>query len=222
MVSQAVQQRRGQLLVVEDLDPLSKAQECSRHIFTEPFPGVLVPYARQTQRLSQILLELAHSSNAEAAARVSGMLGYMTSPDTLIRRQRQEQFPDPSPRVLGVDEFALRRGCTYATILIDLERHRPVGILEGKQPAPLTQWLQDRPGVEILARDRAGSYALAGRVGAPAAVQVADRFHLVHNVGDALKELLRSRRWEAPAPPIEANNGIGGIAGRATRPHLTR
>jgi transposase len=179
--------------------------QCLRRIFTEPFPGVLAPYARQTQRLSSGLLELVHASNAESAARVGGLLGYVTSPDTLIRLQRQEQFPVLATQILGVDEFALRRGCTYGTILIDLEAHQPVDVLEGKQAEPLEQWLGDHPGVGILARDRSGAYAMAGRIGAPAALQVADRFHLVHNVGDALKELLRSRRWEIPVPQTDAN-----------------
>ena len=159
---------------------------CLRRIFTETFPEVLAPYARRTQRLGQALLELVHSRNAESAARIGGFLGYSTSPDTLLRCQRQEQIRVAPPRVLGVDEFALRRGCTYATILVDLERRRPVEILEGKQAQPLTQWLRDHPGVDILTRDRAEAYALAGRTGATAALRVADRFHLVHNAGEAL------------------------------------
>ena len=180
---------------------------CLRHIFTETFPGVLAPYARRTQRLEQALLELVHASNAESAAGVGGFLGYPTSPDTLLRCQRQEPISVATPRVLGVDEFALRRGCTYATILVDLERRRPVDILEGKQAQPLTQWLRDHPGVDILPRDRGEAYALAGRTGAPAARQVADRFHLVHNVGEALKKLLRSHRWIVPEPETGATRG---------------
>ena len=189
---------------------------CLRRIFTETFPGVLAPYARRTKRMGQALLELAHSSNAESAAWVGGFLGYPTSPDTLLRCQRQEPIHTPTPRVLGVDEFALRRGCTYAAILVDQERHQPVDILEGKQAEPLTQWLRDHPGVDILTRDRAEAYALAGRTGAPAAQQVADRFHLVHNVGEALKKLVRSQRWivlepetvatRAPPDPIYQRN----------------
>ena len=106
---------------------------CLRRIFTETFPGVLAPYARRTKRMGQALLELTHSSNAESAAWVGGFLGYPTSPDTLLRCQRQEPIHTPTPRVLGVDEFALRRGCTYATILVDQERYQLVDILEGKQ-----------------------------------------------------------------------------------------
>jgi transposase len=183
--------------------------QCLRRIFTEPFPGVLGRYARQTQRLRKVLLELAFSSCAEAAARVSKLLGYVTSSDTLIRYQRREQRTAPIPQVLGVDEFALRRGCTYGTILIDLERHQPVDILDGKQAEPLAQWLRDHPGVDILVRDRAEAYALAGHTGAPQALQVADRFHLARNVSDALTELLRSRRWIIPAQETELAIHLG-------------
>ena len=191
-------------LVVHSRKFFCDQDQCQRRIFTEPFAGVLARYARQTDRLRQALLELAHASNGESAAQVSGLLGMATSPDTLIRLQRQEQFPELTPQVLGVDEFALRRGCTYGTILVDLEQHQPVDLLESKQAEPLTQWLQEHPGVEILLRDRAEAYALAGRNGAPAALQVADRFHLVHNVGDALKELFRSSQWKIPLPSTEA------------------
>ena len=98
---------------------------CLRRIFTETFPGVLAPYARRTQRLGQALLDLVHCSNAESAAWVGGFLGYPVSPDTLLRCQRQEQIHTLTPWILGVDEVAPRRGCTYATILVDLEHHRP-------------------------------------------------------------------------------------------------
>jgi transposase len=117
-----------------------------------------------------------------------------------------------------VDEFALRRGCTYGTILVDLENHQPADILEGKQAEPLTQWLRELPGVEILARDRAEAYALAGRTGAPTARQVADRFHLVHNVGDALKELFRSRQWEIPPASTAATPVKPAVTIEATPP----
>jgi transposase len=171
------------------------APGCPRRIFVEPFPGILAPYGRQTARWRRALLELAHASSAEVAARVAWLLGYRVSPDSLIRRQRAERFVVPSPRVLGVDEFALRRGLTYGTLLVDLEHRRPVAVLEGRTAEPLTVWLQAHPTVAILVRDRAGAYAVAGRRGAPDALQVADRFHLVRNVREALKALRHSRQW---------------------------
>jgi transposase len=192
---------------------------CPRRIFVEPFPAVLAPYARQTERWRQVLLELAHASSAEMAALVAHGLGYRTSPDTLIRFQRAERFVLSPPRVLGVDEFALRRGLTYATLLVDLERQQPVAILEGRTAAPLIKWLQAHPTVTILVRDRAEAYALAGRQAAPNALQVADRFHLVRNVGNALKALLHSRWWHQPsAATPQAVSRVASSAPPASAP----
>lgn len=181
--------------------------ECGRQIFTEPFPEVLGRYARQTDRAQSTLLELAHCSSAELAARVARLLGFITSPDTLLRLQRRENFPYFSPRILGVDEFALRKGRTYGTLVVDLERRCPVDLFEGISAQDLTQWLRGHSQVEVLARDRAWAYRLAGHTALPEAQQVADRFHLVHNVGNALKDFLHSQRWnitEAPAGPAGA------------------
>ena len=88
--------------------------ECDRRIFVEPFPKALGRHARQTQRTRDSLLELAHCSTSQLAARVARLLGFVTSPDSLLRLQRREQFPRFSPRILGVDEFALRKGRTTA------------------------------------------------------------------------------------------------------------
>jgi transposase len=159
----------------------------------------LARYARQTERWQQALLAVAHASSAEVAARVAGVLGFRASPDTLIRRQRAEPFAFPAPRVPGVDEFALRRGCRYGTRLVDLEQRRPIAGLEGRTTESLTTWLQAHPTVAIVVRECADAYALAGHTAAPDALQVADRFHLLRNVGDALKAVLRSQRGRQPA-----------------------
>ena len=191
-------------LVIHTRKFLCDNLRCLRRIFTETFLEVVAPYARRTQRLGQALLELVHASNAESAVRVGGFLGYPTRPNTLLRCLRQEPISVATPRVLGVDEYALRRGCAYATFLVDLERLRPVDIPEGKQAQPLTQWLRDHPGANILTRDRAEAYALAGRTGAAAARQVADRFHLVHNVSEARPWPTRSPRgtWRTLAEVV--------------------
>ena len=129
--------------------------ECDRRIFLEPFPKALGRHARHTQRTRDLLSELSHCSSAQLAARVAWVLGFVTSPDSLLRLQRQEQFPRFSPHVLGVDEFALGKGRTYGTLVVDLERRIPVDLFEGIAAQDLTAWPQDHPQVEVLARDRA-------------------------------------------------------------------
>ncbi len=167
------------------------------------FPKLLNPYARQTTRLQALLLELAHLSSAEGAARMAKVLGYLTCGDSLIRLQRRETTAIQEPRVIGIDEFAFRRGATYGTLIVDEERHQVIDALDSDQAEPCITWLQAHPGIEIITRDRDESYAAAGTAQRlPGAIQVADRFHLVRNVGDALKKLFQSRSWKMPAKEV--------------------
>lgn len=165
--------------------------ECPRVIFAERIPELAAPHARRTLRLTATLQTLGMALGGEGGARTAADLGIRTSPDTLLRVVRAAVPPAPTtPVILGVDDWAIRKGQHYGTIFVDLERHQPIDLVEGRDATTLANWLKDHPGVEVISRDRAGAYADGARQGAPNAEQVADRFHLLKNAREILESLL--------------------------------
>jgi len=164
---------------------------CKQRIFTERLPELVAPSARKTQRLQDELHLMAYLLGGRAGKKGSQGLGRQTGADTLLRlvRQRAPAPPEKPVRVLGVDDWAYRKGEHYGAILVDLESRRVVDTLPDRKAATLADWLKAHPGVEIVNRDRASAYADGAREGAPDAVQVADRFHLVHNVDERQLDL---------------------------------
>ena len=170
---------------------------CARKIFAERLPKVAADYARRTLRLNETLTDLAFALGGEGGSRLAQKLGLLISADTLLRRIRQfGTLKAETPRVLGIDDFAFRKRHNHGTILIDLETREPVDLLPDRESKTVADWLKAHPGVEIVARDRSPLYAEGITLGMPAAEQVADRWHLLKNVVDILKEFLNQHHPE--------------------------
>jgi transposase len=190
--------------------------QCPQRTFAERLPEAAPPYARRTTRLRAALVSIAFTAGGRPGAALSRALRLGVSRQTalrLIRRTPCADMEDAPARVVGIDDWAWKRGQRYGTVICDLEQRRPVELLPEREAASVVTWLARHPGIAVVSRDRGGIYADAAAQGAPDAVQVADRWHLLKNLGDALEGFLRRERIQLPAADAElvtANDGPDG------------
>nr|WP_232542455.1 ISL3 family transposase [Nocardia bovistercoris] len=206
---------------------------CGRRIFAEQVPGLTARYQRRSIALGEVLRRCALALGGRTAARLCAGIVGVVSRMTLLRIIRALPMPDVGAlTVIGVDEFAFRKGRRYGTILVDMATRRPVDLLPEASAEALAAWLVEHPGTEVICRDRAGYFAEGARRGAPEATNVADRWHLLANLTAAGERVLGRKRSclkdkepdrvdAAPQPPVDPPDAFfhGTLALRITRQH---
>jgi transposase len=180
--------------------------ECGKVTFAEQVEGLTFFYGRRTPLLRNLLEAVGVALAGRSGSRLAGLMSAPADRSSLLRLVMA--LPDPpavTPRVLGVDDFATRKDQVYGTLLVDAETHAPIEILDGRDRGPLARWLTAHPGVEIICRDRSGSYSEAARTAAPHAIQVADKWHIWNNLGKAAERCVAAHR--RCLPPMASEVG---------------
>lgn len=201
-------------------------RRCPRKVFTERIEGI-PSYIRQTSRLAEIVRVVGYAAGGLPGARLLARLAIRVSDDTVLRRVKTPASPAFSDsnnaiEVLGVDDWAWRKGQSYGTILVDLEQHRVSDLLPDRSAQSLQAWLRQQPRIRVISRDRGGIYAEGARLGSPAAQQVADRFHLFLNLSTAVERALEHGRRQlllADPAPLQSE-AIGSRQAPTTRQQI--
>jgi transposase len=176
-----------------------RVASCPRKIFTERIPELLEPSSRLSSRLRSVIQAIGFAFNGKGGVRLGEQLGIHLSRPTFLRSLYRVLTPAiEHVRVVGLDDFAWKRGSRYGTIILDLETHTLIDVLPDREAASVKKWLEAHPEVELVSRDRAGAYADGIARGAPQAQQIADKWHLCKNLGDAVEEYLKRKRIQIP------------------------
>lgn len=192
---------------------------CPRKVFAERLPDLVQPWARVSNRLLEELKALGLAASAEVNERLTPRLGMNVKAPTLLRYIRTIPPPaDTSVRVLGIDDFAMKRGDCYGTILVNIETGKPLNLLPDRTAEAVLPWLKSHQEIEVVSRDRASAYADAVKRALPHATQVADKYHLVQNLREHLQRFLDHKRTCLPEiedSPLKAVSTDGRVLGGA-------
>ena len=189
--------------------------DCPRKVFAQSCHSVCKPYARRLIRAEQQIQTIGLQAGAKPGSRLCHAIGQSVSASTVLRVIRKTLTPVvETPKRLGVDDFAFRKGRNYGTILIDLDGHKPIDLLSDREGKTLEDWLRKHPGIELVTRDRSSVYASAITNACPDATQVADRWHLLKNLSEAVERFLDTQRpaiQEAAQASVQPSDNQGTI-----------
>lgn len=174
---------------------------CPRKVFTERFEYEIRPYCRRMIRANDLLARMALELGGNKGAAISGYVGIKVSPPTILRiiKALVIQPKTSTSGIIGIDDWAFKKGRTYGTVIVDLDRKEVIDLLPDREADTLAEWLKKHPEIKTVSRDRYGPYALGVKTGAPNANQVADRFHLLMNLGESTKRIFQAKGKELRA-----------------------
>lgn len=179
---------------------------CPRVIFAERFATLTRPYGQHTSRSTDVLRTLVTALGSRGGARMAPDVQVHTSASSLRRLLGRVPVPSSGASIIGVDDFALKRGQTYGTVIVDLETHRPIELLADRTAVTLAAWLRDHPEVQLIARDRSTEYARGIQESRPEVQQVLDRWHVFKNLREVVERFLGRHQAvlrESTAPPVK-------------------
>jgi transposase len=195
---------------------------CPRKIFAERLAPFVAPSARVTARLFQMVQIIGLATGGRLGVRVTDCMGIQISRLTILRRIMALPAKPVGPVTqVGIDDFSFKRGRTFGTILVNMQTHQVVDVLADRKAETSATWMTSHPEIKLVSRDRGGDYASAAATGAPQAVQCADRFHILKNLGEALEGCLArhlaAKRQKQTQETVDEHRPIGHTPGSVKR-----
>jgi transposase len=183
---------------------------CPQRIFVQRCSGFLKPYSRRTERLNEIFMHLAFSMSAEGASKFASVFSVPSSPDSFLYLIRQTSVKvQADKRIIGIDDWAIRKGQRYGSLVCDLVHHRPIALLPDRTVSTVSEWLKQHPQIKVVSRDGSYEFAKAIKLGCESAIQIMDRWHLLRNLSDKLEGYVKRcfpKKISIPSSPEEQLN----------------